>query len=126
MFQFIKSALSSGSEESSRRVMMFNAMLMMDMTAASIVVVAILACAKVMATPDVVPVMSKLIYAMIALNVVILLLAGIITWQNINETINSVKGVPNQFQSFQQTIKSVETTAVDHCEEVHNPIPNQP
>lgn len=111
MIEFIKSVVSNDNATSSRRVILMFTMLIGAIVDISLIILSFKICLASKPDPtDHIDVLNILIKLTIIFKVFILLLSGIITWQNITDTINSIKGLPQGLQQLTQTIETAKTS----------------
>lgn len=112
MLQFLKTLLNSESPTSSRRgVMLYYAIGIGALCYIATIVLAYVICIdKNIDKQSAIQVLKWMVYLIAVTILFILLLAGVITWQNVNDTINSVKGLPQGINQLQQTVEKTQTT----------------
>lgn len=112
MLAFLKSVVSNDNATSSRRVILLFTMFIGAFVDFAIIILAFKICLAAKPDPsDHIDVLNILIKLTVIFKVFILLLSGIITWQNITDTIQTVKGLPAGVQQLTQTIEKTQTTA---------------
>lgn len=95
--EIVEASLNGGkdSEVSSRRLVTLVITLMdIFITAAIIALVFVVAMRPPSTSTTAIQAVDRLLEFIIIMNVTILLLIGIITWQNVNDTVSLIKGVP--------------------------------
>lgn len=112
MFNYLQKALSGADNTaSSRRLITFISVLVMVIIDLSIVAL----CYKVAVAPAAndhsIAAIEKLIQLSLIIKVFIMLLIGIITWQNINDSAKIIKGLPTTETEIEATLKQ-KTTAI--------------
>ena len=111
MIAFLKQIVSNDNPTSSRRVILLFTMFINAFVDLAIIVLAFKICLSSKQNPiDHIDVLNILIKLTMIFKVFILLLSGIITWQNITDTINSVKGLPAGVQQLTQTVETAKTS----------------
>lgn len=114
MMKFLVNAIQGDSATSSRRViLLYYSILIGSLVYIAIIALAYTICIHAnMDKETVLQIFKYMIYLTLITLAFILLLAGVITWQNVNDTINSVKGLPSSIQQIEQTVeKAVEKTS---------------
>lgn len=112
---FLSNAMSESSPTSSRRtVLLFYAIILGTVLYVAIIALGYVICLSKIDRTSSIQVLKYMIYFCFGTLVFILLLSGVITWQNINDTIQSVKGLPPgvQQQITQAIDKTTATTTV--------------
>ena len=112
MFDTLKSLINTESPTSSRRaILLFYAVAIGAFTYTATIGLAYVICIdKWIDKQSALQVLKWMVYLIAITILFILLLAGVITWQNVNDTINSVKGLPPAVNQIQQTIEKTQTT----------------
>lgn len=110
---FMSNAISETSPTSSRRtVLLFYAIILGALLYLAIIILGYVICLSKVDRASSIQVLKYMIYFCFGTLVFILLLSGVITWQNINDTIQSVKGIPPGIkQELTQTVEKTTTTA---------------
>ncbi len=125
MFKDLQTLISSDNATSSRRaILIYYAIIIGTIVYLAILVLGYVIClGKGVDKSTVLEVYKWMIYLGAITLGFVLLMAGVITWQNINDTINSVKGLP---QSVQTLEKTVETTKAQLTTTTNPPVQNPP
>jgi uncharacterized protein (DUF486 family) len=106
MKQFIKLAiLGTDGTVSSRRLITFISVVVGIAVDVAIIVLAFRIALTDKSSPNAIQAMDRLIHLAVIIKLEVFLLAGIITWQNINETARIVKGIPGMVTETQAVIK---------------------
>lgn len=108
MFKDLQTLISTDNATSSRRaILLFYALVIGSIVYLAILVLGYVICLQPKVEKDtVLSVYRWMIYLGAITLAFVLLMAGVITWQNVNDTINSVKGLPQTVQSLEQTIET--------------------
>lgn len=112
MFKFIANAINTESATSSRRViLLYYSILIGSLVYIAIIALAYLICIHGNMDKDtVLQIFKYMIYLTLITLAFILLLAGVITWQNVNDSINSIKGLPQTIKQVEQSIETAKET----------------
>lgn len=111
MKDIIRNALSGESSISSRRLILLFTMLIGAIVDISIIALSFKICLSVAVnTINTIQVLDVLIKLTITFKVFILLLSGIITWQNITDSIHAVKGTMASTTTLEMSKSEIITT----------------
>jgi len=111
MFNWVKTIVSTDNATSSRRFILFYYALCLEtIVAVSTVILSFYIIFNQHLDKDIcLPIMKYMLWLNGLFMVFTLLMAGVITWQNINDTIASVKGLPQSVQQLTQTVEKTTT-----------------
>lgn len=113
MFKDFQTLISSDNNTSSRRaILIYYAIIIGTIVYMAILILGYVICLQKGVEKDtVLSVYKWMIYLAAVTLGFVLLMAGVITWQNVNDTINSVKGLPQAIEKTHTEIDELKTAA---------------
>lgn len=115
MFKDFQTLISSDNNTSSRRaILIYYAIIIGTIVYMAILILGYVICLqKGVDKSTVLEIYKSMLYLTLITLAFILLLAGVITWQNINDTISSVKGLPQAIEKTHTEIDELKTDAMN-------------
>lgn len=115
MFKDLQTLISTDNATSSRRaILIYYALVIGSIVYLAILVLGYVICLQPKVEKDTVFSVYKWMIYLGAITLgFILLMAGVITWQNVNDTINSVKGLPQAIEKTHTEIDSIKSDAMN-------------